>query len=116
MLFLLLLGASVSCQKDKVDVQSLPSCQTPFADIRRSNESVSNVSATIVVVSRQSQVYNIIPNGISRVPWGPCNLPQRFQKDSLRVLVSGYLLTSPFLELANVTPLSFEISAIELSK
>ncbi len=115
MLFLTL-GASVSCQKDKVDVQSLPPCQTPFADVRRSSESVSNISATIVAVGKQSQVYHILPDGINRVPWGPCNLPQQFKEDSLKVLVSGYFLTSPFLEVANLTPLPFEITAIKLNK
>lgn len=112
----LTLTALVSCQKDKVDVQSFPPCQTPFADVRRSSESVSNISATIVSVGKQTQVYRILPDGINRVPWGPCNLPQQFKKDSLKVLVSGYFLTSDFLETANFTPLPFEITAIELSK
>lgn len=109
---LFVLSASVGCQKSKVDGPTTL-CETPYADARRSDESVSRISATILAVGNQGEVYQILPDGLNSVPWGPCNLPQPFRKDSLNVLVSGYFLTSPFLKVANVSPLPFEITAIE---
>ncbi len=45
--------------------------------------------------------------------WGACNLPNSFLQDSLDVYVSGYFLTSPSLDLLNITPVPFEVTAIK---
>ena len=120
-LFFMLI-ALMSCEKNNVTTQFTPCVHDP--DVRRSNESVTDFPATVhVLIINNKQVgYQMLlsdgPNfdGSNRVPWGPCNLPHQYQKDSLKVTVSGYYLTSPSLELANVTPLPFELTAIELRK
>lgn len=112
---LIALSTLGSCENNGTDPQATP-CALPYADLRRSDQSVSAVPATIIRLGSQS-AYQILPAGGSdRVPWGACNLPQAYQQDSLNVTVSGYFLTSPFLEVANVSPLPFEITAIALRK
>lgn len=112
--WLILLGTVCSCREDKIGIQNFPPCETPFTDVRRGKEFISKVSVTIVLIDKPNHVYNILRKGPDPVPISACNLPQQFKQDSLKVRISGYYLTSPFLEVANIIPLPFEITAIEL--
>ena len=53
----------------------------------------------------------IATNGVA---WSSCNLPAEFNRDSLKIYVDGYFLTSPELELMNLTPLPFEVTRARL--
>lgn len=113
---LILLSTLIGCERNKVD---LPATTCPYADsdIRRGSGPVTDVAAIIVVRKSGTQPlrHQLLPVGTTDpTSWGPCYLPQAFQKDSLMVYVSGYFLTSPFLELANVNPIPFEITAIRV--
>ncbi|QIP13780.1 hypothetical protein G8759_14740 [Spirosoma aureum] len=53
----------------------------------------------------------IASNGVA---WSACSLPDEFRKDSLKIYVSGYFLTSPELDVKNITPLPFEVTGARL--
>lgn len=112
----LLLVTSLSCQDDKIDSQAT-SCSYPYGELRRA-EFVSNLPATVILVKAGTLKGNfqIVPSdgtdsdGSDRVPLGICNLPQAFLQDSLKVHVSGYLITSSQLERIQIAVLPFEIT------
>ncbi|MBD2755454.1 hypothetical protein [Spirosoma validum] len=112
-LFFLLITL-LSCHNDRVSVVVTP-CTYSDPDMRRRNGLHKAIPAIILTVGNQPGNYQLLPaTGYNPVPLGPCNLPQSFQKDSLSVYVSGYFLTSPFLETANVSPLPFELTEISV--
>lgn len=113
LILILLLGISTGCQKDKVN-STATSCTSPDVQLTRTNEVVNEAPVMVVAVtSNSSQTnYRLIPaNG---VPWGSCNLPKEFARDSLKIYVSGYFLTFPGLEYMNFAPLPFEVTAARI--
>lgn len=107
------LGFLMGCEKDKVDIPS-SNCTVSTIELTRTDEAVKEASVIVVAVNPNDPktTYHLIPaNG---VPWGSCNLPRQFAKDSLKVYVSGYFLTFPGLELMNLVPLPFEVTAVKL--
>jgi hypothetical protein len=112
----LLLSFLVGCDRNDVD-SSVTSCTYPGVTMTRTSQFINQVPATIVAVRSGSQLvgYQIRRAGNAAF-LGSCNLPSAFAKDSLPVTVSGYLLTFPGLELMNLSPLPFEVTAVRLRK
>ena len=112
----LLLGVLGSCHNDNVD-PSVTSCAYPGAELRRTTEFLEDVPATVIAYTPPgTQVVNYqIMRGGTSAALGSCNMPSAFTKDSLRVVVSGYLLTFPGMELMNLSPLPFEVTDVKLS-
>lgn len=112
---LLVLNVLMACQKDTPEAQR---SQCPNADLQYGRTSaVTEVSAVVKMgtVNNKPVGYWIHPSENTQItPWVACNLPTTFQKDSLKITVSGYLLTYPGLELLNVAALPFEITAIRV--
>lgn len=112
---LIALNVLMACQKDTPEAQR---SQCPNADRQYSRTSaVTEVSAVVKMgtVNNQPVGYWIHPSENTKItPWAACNLPTTFQKDSLKITVSGYLLTYPGFELLNVAALPFEITAIQV--
>jgi hypothetical protein len=98
-----------SCKKEEV----LPSVSTCYPSMKLSRS--RQVTDAPVLVRASGGLYLgfqlIASNG---VPWSACNLPNEFKRDSLKIYVSGYSLTSPELELTNITPLPFEVVGARL--
>jgi len=101
----LVIISMAGCGKTQVD-SSL--CGWPGAT--RKNPYVKDFPVT--VISWQAGAYQLAAGNDSR--WGSCNLPDQFKQDSLKILVSGYFLTSPELELMNVNPVPFEVTDARL--
>jgi hypothetical protein len=112
----ILLSFLVGCHRNEVD-SSVTSCAYPGVTMTRTSQFINQVPATIVTVKSGSQSvsYQIRRAGNAAF-LGSCNLPPAFAKDSLPVMVSGYLLTFPGLELMNLSPLPFEVTAVRLRK
>lgn len=112
---LVLLNVLMACQKDTPEAQR---SRCPNADYQYSRTSaVSEVSAVVKMgtVNNKPVGYWIRPSENTQItPWAACNLPTSFQKDSLKITVSGYLLNYPGFELLNVAALPFEITAIQV--
>lgn len=112
-----LLSILVSCGKDKFESQVPPCSDSPFT---RSADYVNKAIATVIATKTGNQSvggYHIQPSGGPQVtPWIPCNLPKQFQKDSLKINVSGYLLTYPDFKMLNMSKIPFEITDIESVK
>ncbi|MBD2703910.1 hypothetical protein IC229_24915 [Spirosoma sp. BT702] len=114
------LVAFMSCQKEDASVQTSP-CQSPYVTLRRQNF-IQDRPALVVQRSQKNGEFSfqIVPSystGVDeadRTPWGSCNLGTAFQKDSLKVIVSGYFLTSDLLETMNISPLPFEVTSMQL--
>lgn len=115
-----LLVAFISCQKEDVSVQTSP-CQSPYGILTR--RGFIKDRPAIVVQRRQKNGesgFQIVPaysTGVdeaNRTPWGSCNLGTAFQKDSIKVTVSGYFLTSDLLETMNISPLPFEVTSMQI--
>ena len=105
----------VGCEKEKPDLSSI------CAGYTRS-ELIRDIPALVIAQKIGGQLsgsYIIQPTPYSAssqspTPWRPCNLSQQFQIDTLKIRVSGYLLTYPGLELMNIAQLPFEITDIQL--
>jgi hypothetical protein len=118
-LFCLLLTL-LGCQKEDASLQTSP-CQSPYGTLKR-RSFIQDVPATIVMTGQNKgeSSFQIVPtlnrevDEANQTPWGSCNLETAFQKDSLKVRVSGYFLTSDRLELMNVSPLPFEVTSMQL--
>lgn len=104
-----LLFISGSCKKEEVG--SLASSCYPYPKLTRAQK----VSEALVLVSPSGGLiggYQLIAaNGVA---WSACNLPADFRKDNLKIYVSGYFLTSPELELINLSPLPFEVVSAKM--
>lgn len=107
----LLLG----CSRGSVD-PPVSACTFGGKELTRTGEFIREVPATVIAVkSTTSPVisFQILREGAD-VPLGSCGLPTEFAKDSLQIMVSGYLLTFPGLELMNLSPLPFEVTKVRL--
>lgn len=95
----------LGCKKS--DVAAEVSVCYPNMELRRAQ----SVTDAPVVVRLSGGLFTgaqlFASNGVA---WGACNLPDKFKRDSLNIYVSGYFLTSPELELMNLTPLPFEVT------
>ncbi|QMW04979.1 hypothetical protein [Spirosoma foliorum] len=115
-----LLVAFISCEKEDASRQTSP-CQSPYGLLRRQSF-IQDRPAIIVQRSQKNGEFSfqIVPSfstGVDeadRTPWGSCNLGTAFDKDSLKVRVSGYFLTSDLLETMNISPLPFEVTSMQL--
>lgn len=96
----------LGCKKS--DVASSASACYPNTELRRAG----SVTDAPVVVRLSGGVFKgaqlIAGNGTA---WGACNLPDELKRDGLNIYVSGYFLTWPELELMNLTPVPFEVTA-----
>lgn len=115
---ILLMTALVGCKdKESVspEIRKIP-CVSDFKDLRR----MGNLVQKVPVLFAEGRLYYLphpdSPNVDFRyaTPFVPCNLPKKYQKDTLGALISGYHLTNDFLVVANVIPLPFELTKIEL--
>jgi hypothetical protein len=111
-LHLFLVFCLTSCEKTKVS--ALSSCDYPWENLTRTDEFIHELPATIDAVDLvgHQPAYQIMRGGTS-TPLGSCNLPEAFKKDSLKVMVSGYLLTFPGMDLMNISPIPFEVTAVK---
>ena len=114
----ILLSVLSACQDDPLDYKV---SQCPSSDRQYSRTSaVTDVSAMVKIATINNQPiggYWIQPSGSSQIaPWSACNLPVQFQKDSSQIIVSGYILTYPELELLNIAALPFEVTVIRGKK
>ena len=110
---LFLLAFLTGCHKDGVDSSDSPSTCLG-ANLVRTGKFINQDSATIVAftVSNQQTIYQIAWKG-SPVSMSPCNLPTAFQKDSLKITLSGYFVRSPGASLVDISNLPFEITEIK---
>jgi len=116
--FLFLLSASVGC-KDKEyvnpEVQATP-CVSNYKDTRRQSYESLNEAGMVI----GGFIYPLLPSDSPPYDFSlrtaaiPCNLPQKFRKDGLIVSFSGYYLTSPLLELIQISAIPFELTDIKL--
>jgi hypothetical protein len=118
LIFLFLLSASVGC-KDKEYVSPeirATLCVSNFEDIRRQSHKSLNKAGMVI----GSFIYPLLPSDSPpydfslRTAAVPCNLPQKFRQDSLIVSFSGYYLTSPLLEVIQISAIPFELTDIKL--
>ena len=120
LIFVLMLSSLVEC-KEREDVTPevrKTHCVSNFKDLRRTGNPVRK-APVLFVEGKFYYLTHLDSADIDlryAVPFLPCNLPNRYQKDTLTALVSGYHLTNDFLELANVIPLPFELTDIEARK
>lgn len=107
--FLLLVLMMGSCQKD--EVSSITSSCYPSLSLSRSQQ-VKDGAVLVRISGGLATGFQLIAsNGVA---WSACNLPDQFKRDSLKIYVSGYFLTSPQLELMNLSPLPFEVTGAKL--
>jgi hypothetical protein len=110
----LLFNLLTSCDRNRID-PSISSCAYLDTKLTRTDQFVKEAPAIIITLTSQSQQVSCqIMRGGTSAALGSCNLPLAFAKDSLKVTVSGYLLTFLGLEVMNLTPLPFEITDIKL--
>lgn len=114
LLSLLLSGFLISCHKDGID-SSNSSCTCPDSQLTRTTRFIDQEQATITAFTSSSQqaIYQIAWGG-SPVNMSPCNLPPAFQKDSLKVTLSGYFVRYPGQSLIDIGNLPFEVTEIKL--
>lgn len=112
-LLIIILAAFIltGCDKNKIDFKT--TCSYPGVTLTRTEQFADNLPAMIVAVklANQPTSYQIKPG--ENNAWGSCNLPMEFAKDSLKVLISGYFLTFPGMELMNISPLPFEVTEVK---
>ena len=109
----LLLSILFSCHKDEVG-SSVSSCA--HGELTRTTQFIRNVPATIVAVKSPitSGINFEIMRGSTAAPLSSCGLPASLAKDSLKVTVSGYLLTFLGIEFVNIRTLPFEVTDAKL--
>ena len=95
-----------SCRDDKID-PVVSSCYS-YANIRRARE-VVDAPVTVQLSGGLMMGSQLMASSTSA--WGSCNLPKEFMQDSLAIYVTGYFLTSPQLELMNITPAPFVVTS-----
>lgn len=118
LVFLLLLSVCGGC-KDKEfvspEIKATP-CVSPYKDTSRHRDKVVDQPGMVI----GNKIFPLLPLEVPpydfslRTSLLPCNLPEKFRKDSLLVSVSGYYLTSPLLETIQISSLPFELTDIEL--
>lgn len=110
---------AVGCEQKKI-TPTESSCMTSGVIYSRTTF-VDNIKG--VVIARTLPPSPTLPNPPVNyhIRWdgtdtilGGCNLPDSFKKDSLKILVSGYFLTFPGMELMNLAPLPFEVTTSSL--
>ncbi len=120
LIFLFLLSLLVECKEREAispEVKATP-CVTAYEDTRRQDTKTIDQPGMVI----GGRIYQLIPSDVPpydfayRTPAVPCNLPERYRKDSLIVTFSGYYLTSPLLELIQISAIPFELTNIELRK
>jgi hypothetical protein len=111
----LLLSFLIGCHRDEVG-PSVSSCTYSGGKLTRTNQFVKDIPATIIAIkSPTTPVLSFqIMRGGTAAPLSSCGLPASFAKDSLKVTVSGYLLTFPGIEFVNISPLPFEVTDAKL--
>ncbi len=115
-----LMGCLLHC-KEREYVSSevrKPPCVSNFKDLRRTGDLVQK-APVLFIGGRFHFLKHIDSIAIDlryAAPYLPCNLPMRYRKDTLLALVSGYHLTNDILDKANIIPLPFELTDIELRK
>lgn len=97
----------VGCKKDKMPVSASDCYPESFRSERVTDAPVLVRLSGGLATGAQLTA----SNGVS---WSACHLSDEFKKDSLKIYVSGYFLTSPSLELMNLTPLPFEVTGAKL--
>ena len=105
LLLMVLALFSGSCKHDRVIPAA--TCYPEIADIKRGGRVIDvpvNFQLSGGLISGGQLT---LPNGTA---WSACNLPDEFKKDSLSISVSGYYLTSPELDLMNISPVPFEVT------
>lgn len=109
LILVFMISALSSCKKEEVSA----SVSTCYPDMKLSRFQQATAASVLVRVS--GGLYTgfqlMASNGVA---WSACNLPEEFKRDSLKIFVSGYFLTSPELELKNITPLPFEVITAKL--
>ncbi len=107
--YLLLLNlwvASVSCKQDTPN----PAVAGCYGSTNLSRaQHVVNAPVTVVASGGLYSGYMLISD-TNGVAWGNCGLPEEFKKNNLKIYVTGYFLTSPELDLQNISPLPFEVT------
>ncbi|GAB3962901.1 hypothetical protein GCM10028805_64940 [Spirosoma harenae] len=112
--------AFIGCEKEDPASEISP-CQSSYGRLRRRNF-IQDIPAIVSLKGQKNGEFSfqIVPSfstGVAeadRTPWGSCNLGTAFQKDSLKVTVSGYFLTSDLLETMNISPLPFEVTYMKI--
>lgn len=114
----ILLSVLSACRKESLDSKT-SRCQNAAYPYERTSE-VHLVSTTVRAAVMNNQPINeywIYPSDSRQVgPLTPCNLPIEFQKDSLKVKISGYMLSFPGMEYMDLTAFPFEVTEIQLAK
>ena len=107
---LVLLITLLGCKKNEVSA-SVSDCY-PGMGVSRSERVVN---APVVVRLSGGLITGAQLTAINGLSWSACHLSDEFKKkDSLKIYVSGYFLTSPNLKLMNLTPLPFEVTEARL--
>jgi hypothetical protein len=112
----LLLSILLSCRKDEVSSSASP-CSYGGNKLTRTSQFAKDIPATIIAIKSPTTTPVIsfqIMRGGTAAPLSSCGLPASFAKDSLKVIVSGYLLTFPGIEFVNISPLPFEVTDVKL--
>jgi len=107
---LLLIVTLAACQKEE---ENQSACNDP--KFSRS-ESFMNIKARIlpeIVQGKVTGAYIIQRLNANAASLKPCNLPQVYQVDSLRVNVSGYFLYFEGMEYMNLSSLPIEVTQIQ---
>lgn len=105
MVFALVLGG---CKRDKT-IRAV-ACYPEIVDLKRGKH-VVDVPVTFQLsggLRLGGQL--ILANGTA---WSACNLPNEFKENSLALSVTGYNLTSPALDVMNISPVPFEVTSVK---
>ncbi len=110
LLLITLLLASVSCHQDRIN-PAISTCY-PELTLTRAQRAV-DAPVTVVASGGLSNGYMLLSD-TNGVAWSSCTLPEAFKKNNLKIYVTGYFLTSPELEIKNMSPLPFEVTSAKL--
>ncbi|MCE6991970.1 hypothetical protein [Dyadobacter sp. CY323] len=98
-----------SCREDKMD-PVVSTCYS-YANVRRA-ETVVDAPVTVRLSGGLITGSQLMASGT--MAWGSCNLAREFMQDSLAIYVTGYFLTSPQLEVMNITPVPFVVTSARI--
>ncbi len=106
---LFLLFCIQSCQKNDL---SLPGCEYARRDGWYIDTTITKVNGRVIREVRpdSSSRFRLSLDNEPSLPLSPCNLPEFFKKDSLRVRLSGNIWNHP---LKDISHLPLELTDIE---
>jgi hypothetical protein len=106
---LLFIILSAGCKQKEVD--SFISPCYPNLKLSRSHQ-VVDAPAVVEASGGLATGFQLVSS--NGVKWSSCNLAQEYGRPNLQIYVSGYFVTSPELEAANITPLPFIVTSAKL--